>query len=148
MRCIRFDVCNQEIWYTLYPSTHVFYMLIYFAKHRITLLPLLPLCCTTHLLNCLRLCFASSRMCPTLVRFGLLDGCLHNCWRITSQTPTFPIKLIPQANVIVFFFSFWVSLTDVIRHSIRKYLMQHTAITFYTFKTHTYVVTYSQSHKI
>ena len=26
--------------------------------------------------------------------------------------------------------------------------MQHAAITFYTFKTHTYVVTYSQSHKI
>ena len=26
--------------------------------------------------------------------------------------------------------------------------MQHAAITFYTFKTHTCIVTYSQSHKI
>lgn len=82
MHCIRFDVCYQEICYILYPSTRVFYMLIYLAKHRITLLPLLPICCTSHLLNCLRLCFASSRMCPTLDRFGLLDGCIHNCWRI------------------------------------------------------------------
>ena len=148
MRCIRFDVCNQEIWYILYASIHVFYMLIYFAKHRITLLPLLPKFCTTHL-HCLRLCFASSRMCPTLDRFGLLDGCLHNCWRITSQTPTFPIKLIPQANVIVFFYLFFgVQLTDVIRHLIRKHLIQHTAITFYAFKTHTCIVTFSQSHKI
>lgn len=83
MHCIRFDVCYQEICNILYPSTRVFYMLIYLAKHRITLLPLLPICCTSHLLNCLRLCFASSRMCPTLDRFGLLDGCIHNCWRIS-----------------------------------------------------------------
>ena len=64
---------------------------------------------------------------------------------------TFSIKLIPQANVNVFFFFFFfflVRLTDVIRHLIRKHLIQHTAITFYAFKTHTCIVTFSQSYKI